>query len=210
MTGETRTQQELFTRGTARAPAPRAVRDKVMSSVKRPAEETPTDAPDTKRTTAESSGCSWGSGACSFAAVASSGSGFGGVAAGGNGGCSWGSGSCSFAAVASSGTGFGAVAVAGAAPSAAPSSGFAAFSGGPATTFAVNTSPPAARSSGERGAATPTEEPSETVEAACTGEEDEICVHRVRAKLFRLEVRSCPGLAWHACSTPVPMRSCAR
>ncbi|MEC8042813.1 MAG: SIS domain-containing protein, partial [Pseudomonadota bacterium] len=28
-----------------------------------------------------------------------------------------------------------------------------------------------------------------TVEAATTGEEDEVCVHRVRAKLFRLEVR---------------------
>ena len=50
-----------------------------------------------------------------------------------------------------------------------------------------------ARASGLMVAGGP--EANDPVEATTTGEEDETCVHRVRAKLFRLEVReSAPAL----------------
>ena len=79
-----------------------------------------------------------------------------------------------------------------AAGSAAPATGFGAFSG--ATTFAPKPkgSEPAqapAASVPSNECPTPSDEPPSTVEAAVTGEEDEMCIHRVRAKLFRLEVR---------------------
>lgn len=142
------------------------------------------DNPEAKRPAPAA--CTWGSGpATAPAAACSWGSGGGG---GSNGGCSWGSGaSTSFASIASSGTGFGAVAAS------APATGFGAFSG--ATTFAPkNRDPspaaaPRAASVPSAECPTPTEEAPSTVEAAVTGEEDETCVHRVRAKLFRLEVR---------------------
>ena len=129
-------------------------------------------------------GCTWGSGASFASSIASSGGGFGALASAGGG----------FGAVASTGGGFGAVASAGGGFGAVGETAGSAFTS--ATTFAPkNTSPAMARAS-SRGAESGTEEVADeapsTVEAATTGEEDEVCVHRVRAKLFRLEVRMEP------------------
>ena len=142
------------------------------------------EAPEAKKPAPASSAptCSWGaSSGGGFASVASTGGCSWGSGSGGA--CSWGSGaSTSFAAIASSGTGFGSAAAAG---EASCGGGF----GTSATTFSVGS--PTLNRAVSHGAesTTPTDEPPSTVEAACTGEEDEICVHRVRAKLFRLEVR---------------------
>ena len=157
---------------------------------KRAAPESATeDAPEAKKS---ASGCSWGATGGGFGAVAASGGGggFGAVAASGSG---WGGGAAtSFAAIASTsgcswggggGGGFGAVASSG-------GDGFASFSGS-ATTFVPTTGSSTAekpRAASAATSASETEAPS-SVEAAQTGEEDEICVYRVRAKLFRLEIR---------------------
>ena len=153
-----------------------------MDTYKRAAPDSASDEPEAKKPAA--SGCSWGTGG---------GGGFGAVAASGAGGCSWGGGAAtSFASIASSGTGcswgggggggFASVAASG-------GEGFAA-----ATTFAPNPvggTGEKPRAASAATSASETEAPS-TVEAAQTGEEDEICVYRVRAKLFRLEVRMEP------------------
>ena len=152
-----------------------------MSAEKRPAPDTTEDQPEQKKPAA----CAWGgaSTACAW---------------GSSGGCAWGGsgGSCSgFAAVASSGGGFGSAPSSGFAAAPSPalgSGGFASFSGGAtATTFAVSTSPHASRAGGD-SSANPSDD-SVPAEPATTGEEDETCVYRVRAKLFRLEVRLEPA-----------------
>ena len=99
----------------------------------------------------------------------------------------------------------------GASGSGGGSSSFGSFGGAPAepataTTFvaAGKASPHGVRSGGFSAAAaaggsqraeTPTadEAPVPVPDAVTTGEEDEICVHRVRAKLFKLEVRFEPA-----------------
>ena len=149
-------------------------------------------------TTASACALANGSSSGGFA-HASSGGGASRWGDGGGAACSWGSGVSGggFAAIASASGGFGpsggfGTAAAGAAQSDGPrKGGFASFSGSAttATTFTVSVSPPAARSGDHGTCPTPTEDPPVPVEpAACTGEEDEICVHRVRAKLFQLQV----------------------
>ena len=140
------------------------------------------------------------------------GSGFGSFGAGGAGGFG-----AVAAAAAASTSGFGA---ASSAPSAAAGtsgsggSSFGSFGGprepAPRTTFAA-ASPHGARSGGGGAssasngrAETPAEAPVLVPEPVTTGEEDEICVYRVRAKLFRLELRlepapkNCPASALRA------------
>jgi hypothetical protein len=162
---------------------------------KRSAPDSASEEPEQKRPASEPSStgsCSWGTGAaaCSWGSKGT------GCSWGGGAGstCSWGTGGSSFgggfAAVASSGTGFGSLAAPEAPPSATTSAGGFASFGGTAQTFSASVSPPAARAGDKKSdSPTPADEASTPVEAAaCTGEEDETCVHRVRAKLFRLEV----------------------
>lgn len=174
--------------------------DAGATSAKRSAEGG--DEPDSKRVaegseppTTTTSACSWGSSGISFSSISAAGSGdFGAAAASGGGGCSWGSGGGGgFAGVASNG-GFG---------------GFGASAERPASTFGSTTTfggavqlstavdePPTQRSDA-RLPPSPVEHVQNT-----TGEEDELCTHRVRAKLFRLEVSATALLAPVSCPPP--------
>ena len=123
-------------------------------------------------------GCTWGGGG-GFGGVAASGaSSFASAASSGPGATGGGFGSGGFASVGAAGTGFGAVTGGGFAAAAAAKDA-PKFSG--STTFGEKASDNEAEEAEE--APTP-------VEAAATGEEDENCIHKVRAKLFHLEVRS--------------------
>ena len=135
--------------------------------------------------------CTWGTGGGAsfggFAGAAATGGGFGGgfagaaAAAGGGFG-----GGFAGAAAAAGGGGFGAAAVlSAAAPTEKKEPVLATFGQREATTETPVSAEPAPS---EDGAPTPapTLAPSEATQS---GEEDEVCIHKVRAKLFRLETR---------------------
>ncbi len=153
----------------------------MSSATKRPAEVDA--APEAKRaepsptacawTGSGGSGCTWGSGGgASFASVGSGGGGFAAVASSGSGfgGASAGSG---FGAVASAGGGFGS------ADKPPPAS----------TSFGAKPPAPGGGAASDPDASEAEEAPT-PVEVNTTGEENEDCSHRVRAKLFRLEARA--------------------
>ena len=136
--------------------------------------------------------CTWGTGGGAsfggFAGAAATGGGFGGgfagaatAAGGGFGGVFAGA-----AAASAGGGGFGAAAVlSAAAPTEKKEPVLATFGQREATTETPVSAEPAPS---EDGAPTPapTLAPSEATQS---GEEDEVCIHKVRAKLFRLETR---------------------
>jgi len=156
------------------------------TSDKRPAEGG--DEPSAKRLASETTSnspttaCNWG------------GSNSGGFAAAG-GGCSWGSGGVSFSSISAGGSGFAAVASSGGGfdsatqstndfGSALTSAGFgqrapSAFTSFGACTPGSTTAVESAPVLNQRVEQVPNS----------TGEEDEECIHKCRAKLFRLEVR---------------------
>ena len=118
--------------------------------------------------------CTWGTGGGSsfvgFAGAATTGGGFGGGFAG--------------AAASAGGGGFGAAAAPSAAPTEKKEPVFATFRQREPT---IETPVSAEPAPSEDGAPAPA--PTLPSEATQSGEEDEVCIHKVRAKLFRLETR---------------------
>ena len=175
-------------------------------AMKRESEDT--DAPEAKVAKGESSNgkpagaCSWSSGGGGGFGALSAAGGFGGVA---SSGCSWstggGGGFASFGSGGGGGGGFGALAASGggfgsaAAPSAADEAPAAAvpemgrtFSGATTSPFGQRKASTEAPGSTE-SAGSETKDDEESVVLKGAGEENEVCIHKVRGKLFRLETR---------------------